>query len=120
MRWDEEKTHIKPLDIEQSYIWSSATLYPQDIKEKRVSWFESWKNTKPNYERNSILDFHKNAGDGDPLNDIIMNRGGVVQTVSITSIVKANGHIDMQYIDLINDQIKQTKIAVQGEVVEQH
>ena len=46
-----------------------------------------------------------------------MNRGGIVRTVSITSIVKEDTYMDMQYHDLLNNKMKQIKIGLQGEVV---
>ena len=50
-----------------------------------------------------ILDFHRNTGDGNLHNDLLMNRGGNLYTVSITAmeIGKTNG--EMVYMDLRND-----------------
>ena len=46
-----------------------------------------------------------------------MNRNGLVQTVSITSIEKRPRDIDMRYHDLLNGTNKNAKIKVQGELV---
>jgi len=50
-----------------------------------------------------VLDFHRNTGDGNLHNDLLMNRGGHLYTVSITAleIGKTNG--EMVYMDLRND-----------------
>jgi uncharacterized protein with NRDE domain len=118
LRWDEEQKHIRELDGDAFHIWSSATLYTPEIQEKRVRWFEEWQSRQDDLPgRAQILDFHRTAGDGDPWNDVIMNRNGIVQTVSITSIEKTPAEIDMQYHDLINQQTKSTKIRLQGEVL---
>ena len=116
-RWDGTLPYIKDLSISEMHIWSSATLYEHSVVEKRIQWFAEWKATTKDYNLEHILDFHQNAGDGDPENDVIMNRKGLVQTVSITNIIKQGNSIDMIYHDLLNAQQKQAKILLQGEVV---
>ena len=116
-RWDEHHGYLQWLDASQPWIWSSSPLYPREIRRKREQWFAEWLKGKGHYTRNDILDFHRNAGEGDPWNDVVMNRGGIVRTVSITSIVKEDTFMDMQYHDLLNKQMKQIKIGLQGEVV---
>ena len=118
LRWDEEEKHIQPLNTADFHIWSSATLYGPEIRQKRVRWFEQWRGEHPGpYRREDLLDFHRNAGEGDPWNDVIMTRNGLVQTVSITSIEKRPAEMDMHYYDLLNHQTKNAKIKLQGEVL---
>lgn len=119
-RWDETKKHIKPLDLSKRHIWSSSTLYNQEVKAKREEWFADWLAQHPNPGQQEIMKFHKTAGDGDPRNDVVMNRDGIVQTVSVTQILKTPTHIELNYHDLLNQQQKQAKILLQGEVVESH
>lgn len=118
LRWDGTKEHYKKLDPRQLHIWSSATLYDANTRKRREGWFEEWKKTTKNYNLSSILYFHKNAGDGDPWNDVIMNRLGIVQTVSITNVISDQNGIAMHYHDLVNQAIKKAKINLEGEVVE--
>lgn len=118
LRWDEQQKHIRKLDIDHFHIWSSATLYGPEAQEKRIKWFNQWREAQKKYpSRENILDFHRHAGEGDPWNDVVMNRNGLVQTVSITSIEKTPATIDMQYHDLLNQQTKNTKIKLQGEAL---
>lgn len=119
-RWDEKQRHIQPLDLSKKYIWSSSTLYDHEAKARRKQWFADWLEGRTEFHEEAILDFHQNAGDGDPWNDVIMNRDGLVQTVSITQIAKLPKHIELSYYDLLNQQQKQAKILLQGEVVESH
>ncbi|MCO6488138.1 MAG: NRDE family protein [Phaeodactylibacter sp.] len=116
-RWDEQQGHRQWLDASQLRIWSSAPLYPPEIRRKREQWFDEWRKGRNRFTREEILDFHFNAGEGDPWNDVVMNRGDIVRTVSVTSIVKDAAALDMQYHDLLNRQMKQTKIGLQSEVV---
>ncbi len=116
-RWDEQHRHIKWMNSREPHIWSSAPLYPEEVRRKREQWFADWRRETAGFTREQILGFHQNAGEGDPCNDVVMNRGGIVRTVSITSIVKDDAAMDMQYYDLLNGQVKQVKIGLQGEVV---
>ncbi len=116
LRWDEHQKHILPTDANGFHIWSSATLYEKSIREKRKRWFADWLEIQEDLSLQAILDFHHRAGEGDPWNDVVMNRG-YVQTVSVTSIAKTTTHTNMLYHDLINDQIKQAKIELKKEMI---
>ncbi len=117
-RWDEEKLHIFRLNPNEHFIWSSATLYDQEAQSKRQLWFDNWLSTVTDINSKSIWDFHLNAGDGDPHNDVVMNREGLVQTVSITGIEQTKQGLKMVYQDLLYDQIEEAKISFSSEVVE--
>lgn len=102
LRWDKTKTYLKELDTQQPYIWSSSMLYLPSIKALRRTWFATYLKEHPIPNQESILSFHRNAGIGDPQNDLIMDRG-MVKTVSITNIVRTEKSVRMTYYDLIND-----------------
>jgi hypothetical protein len=105
LRWDGTSIHFRVLPESDPLMWSSATLYPQNIWKKRESWFKDWLETKFESTQNSILEFHHNGGGGDERNDLIMNRDGKVMTVSITSIKWEDAHLELYYEDLLNDKI---------------
>jgi hypothetical protein len=117
LRWDGQLRHLLQHDCRSCYIWSSATLYEEAMQEKRRQWFRNWLEGREDFSREAVLDFHRNAGEGDPWNDVVMNRDGRVQTVSITNIVKQAGAIEMHYHDLLSEQVRQEKILLGGEVV---
>lgn len=118
LRWDEHTLHRRRLDPAGYHIWSSATLYGADARRKREQWFDQWRNARDEHDQAAILDFHRHSGDGDPWNDVVMNRGGLVQTVSITSIIRSGKDVCMRYEDLLNRQVEQAQIQLNGEVVE--
>ena len=115
-RWDEVDLFWKPIDAQQKHIWSSATLYDQETQEKRVQWFNAWADRYQEPTLVHILDFHQHAGEGDPYNDVMMNRGEIVKTVSITSIEKTEHAIQLIYRDLISDHQEKTKIELTREL----
>ena len=120
LRWDGVRRHVRSLDTKGFYIWSSATLYESPVRIKREKWFAEWQQNRNDYDLEGIMDFHRNAGEGDPWNDVIMNRKGIVQTVSITNVIKEGPQFDMWYHDLLNVQSKSEKIIIKGEVVGSH
>ena len=103
VRWDETKLHHTILDQTKSHIWSSCTLYTPEWQSKREQWFRDWEATKPTLNKKEIIAIHSTGGEGDILNDYMMNRNGVVQTVSITNIHKQKDSIEMHYVDLIKE-----------------
>ncbi len=92
--WDGNKKHIQKLLL-QPKIWSSSTLYSDEVKELRELWFKEWQK-KQKFYASSILEFHHYAGIGDPEIDVMMRRekGG---TVSITQVVKKGEIVNMYY-----------------------
>jgi len=112
-RWTGDEKFCKELDPLQPHIWSSATLYEESIRKKREQWFIQWLNKKAFPDQNDILKFHLFAGDGNKDNDLVMKRGEIYQTVSITSIEVENEIRKMCYYDLSNEEIfhMQTKIT---------
>lgn len=110
-RWDGEKKHSKDLDGTVPHIWSSVTLYNEEIIAKRTNWFNNWleENTSPTQE--DILHFHQFTGDGDSHNDLKMNRDGKVFTVSVTSIDINDAALGMKYLDLQNNTSHNERLA---------
>lgn len=117
LRWDEEHTHVSSLDAAEFHLWASWTLYDETAQQKRLDWFENWKNTANGAYGEKILEFHKTAGDGDIRNDVVMNRDGKVQTIGITRVEKKGAEIDMVYYDLLNQNEQNTKMQLNGELV---
>lgn len=104
-RWDGIKKHLKQLSINVYHIWSSATLYNEDITKKREQWFIKWLNKNPNPSQQDILHFHQFAGEGDTENDLRMNRNNDMLTVSVTGIELNNEKAIMSYIDIKDNSI---------------
>lgn len=102
--WDGKKIHSTVLDSKNTFIWSSSTLYPEPVRAERRSWFEKWVENQGDYTQSAIMEFHHSGGKGDAWNDFVMNRDGIVQTVSITSIEKDDSQFHMIYKDLLKEK----------------
>jgi transport and Golgi organization protein 2 len=112
LRWDGQQAHVKPLNASGKYIWSSATLYPPEIKALRNGWFSNWLEGRQDFGLGAIQQFHRTGGAGDTWNGFVMNRHGKVQTVSITNVVKNDAGIEMIYDDLLRQTVKRGEIPL--------
>lgn len=99
-RWDGTKKYYLQLQETKPHIWSSATLYPDDVIAKRREWFDQWLADKSEPAVEDIFSFHQFAGEGDKENDVLMNRDGQMLTVSITGIEMNAEKGAMHYLDL--------------------
>lgn len=102
--WDEKEKHLTKHKKEPK-IWSSSTLYTQEIKELRNNWFQHWL-TENEFTSEAILQFHHKEK-GDKEQSILMKRT-YVETVSITSVKKIENTVEMVYEDVVNSE----KIAI--------
>ncbi len=111
-RWDGEKKYQQKLNASSPHIWSSVTLYNEEIIKKRKKWFEEWLIKNPFPSQDDILHFHEFTGDGDKHNDLLMNRNDFVYTVSITSVEINERASLMKYVDIKNHQQYQHELIV--------
>jgi hypothetical protein len=118
LRWDGSHLFFKELNPREPHIWSSSTLYPEPIRQKRLEWFSGWWKQGRRYELEEVLAFHRTAGTGDHRNDVVMNREGVVQTVSISSIEKMPKEVYLRHFDLITAASFAAKMEIKSELVE--
>lgn len=103
LRWDGQTITLTPKDANAPHIWSSVTLYEDDVIAQRREWFSSWLQTNREFKMEEIIRFHEFGGTGDKANDLLMNRGNEVLTVSITSIAHLHGNMRMHYKDIPQD-----------------
>ena len=111
-RWDGNTKHCKQLPVYRPHIWSSATLYTHDIVKKREQWFAKWLNNNPTPTQEDVIRFHLFGGENDKHNDLLMNRQGLVSTVSITSIELTKNKGSMTYFDLKDYSLHQQELAI--------
>jgi hypothetical protein len=103
LRWNEiEKTTLN-LDSNQSYIWSSSTLYPKEIREQREELFQIFIASNEISAEN-LFQFHRYAKKDDSENGLIINRNNELKTLSITQTMIQENKIVLSYHDLQNQQ----------------
>jgi hypothetical protein len=104
------KNIVNNWKITDPHIWSSATLYDEEVVKKREYWFLKWLNKNPNPIQQDILHFHQFAGDGDKHNDLRVNRDGKLFTVSVTGIELNAEKGTMRYLDLKDNMVNRQEI----------
>ena len=97
--WNGTKKHFNELPLEPK-IWSSSTLYNETMKQERLQWFETYK-IEHVLNAESLLNFHKTAGQKNDDYGVVMNRG-FVKTTSITQVEKVDEVLEMRYENLQN------------------
>lgn len=101
-RWDGFLLHAREMDGQKPHIWSSVTLYSPDIIRKRETWFREFMQRAPQVNAHSLMQFHRSAGDGDPEQSLLMQRGDAYATVSITNLEIGEEKSVMRYSDTQN------------------
>lgn len=116
-RWDGTYKYNKMLDASVPHIWSSVTLYDDEVIQKRRNWFRAWMARNGTPFHDDILRFHQFTGDGDAHNDLMMNRDGEMLTVSITSLAITDHVTDIHYLDLKNSVTFAQELSIEKSMV---
>jgi hypothetical protein len=103
LRWDEERLHVSDKNPLLPHIWSSVTLYPPGVIEKREGWFQDWYQHHPTPTVENIRNFHRTGGEGDRRNGILMNRNNELLTLSLTSIAHQETGAEIIYEDFMEE-----------------
>lgn len=105
LRWDEKRLYVSEVDTETSHIWSSATLYNAEVRQKREQWFADWLAGQDDTSaQRHALDFHRNAGKKGASEEAVCMRHEKGGTVSITSLEKRNERLHYFHHNLRNDK----------------
>ena len=101
LRWNgKEKTSIS-LDIHKNHVWSSSTLYPGAIREKRTNWFYTFLDVNPEISEMEMLRFHRYTEEKNQENGLVINRNDQMKTLSITQSVIEKNKVAILHCDLI-------------------
>lgn len=101
LQWNEVIKSSEQFNENENHIWSSSTLYSNEIREQRKMWFTDFSKTKPNPTATEILDFHQFTESENKEFGLQINRNNTLKTISITQCVVENNVIKMQYLDLL-------------------
>lgn len=104
LRWNEIKKSTLELDANQSYIWSSSTLYSKEIRAKRANWFSTFLDTQPEVNEEELFNFHRYTEKENNEHGLVINRNNLLKTLSITQTVIEMNKVSIHYNDLIAEQ----------------
>lgn len=100
LRWNEIEKSTINLEVTQNHIWSSSTLYPKDIREKRANWFHTFLDTKPEVDATEMFNFHRYTEEKNQENGLVINRNDLMKTLSITQTVIDQNKVVLSHYDL--------------------
>jgi uncharacterized protein with NRDE domain len=103
LRWNQIEKETIILDTTKSYIWSSATLYSEEIRQKREKWFYTFLDTKPEVNEKELFTFHRYTEENDNEHGLVINRKDILKTLSITQTIIEQNRLEMKYFDLLNE-----------------
>jgi|SRR6218665_335170 len=102
LRWNGFEKETLPLDPTQNYIWSSATLYSETIREQRSAWFADFIYKTAEIQPELVVDFHQNTQKDDNENGLVIDRKGNLKTLSITQAIIDQNKVTLRHHDLVN------------------
>lgn len=109
-RWNGIAKESIQMDENKNHIWSSTTLYPEAIREKRKEWFTEYLASKPQISETEMFHFHRYTEDDNHSNGLVINRNNFLKTLSITQTVIEEHQWTMNYNDLSDG--RQSTISV--------
>jgi uncharacterized protein with NRDE domain len=98
--WDGEKKYEIPLEKNLPYIFSSATLYTDEVQEMRRQWMKDFIKNEQAITSDTVLNFHSNYKKEDKENGLIIYREGSCSTLSISQAVVEGDTILLKHIDI--------------------
>jgi hypothetical protein len=109
--WNGKNKFFRLLEHTKPYIWSSATLYKEEVRKERCLWFsELLKKEMGKISPKLIYNFHNGVHTSDKTNNVLVEREGGLKTVSITQIVLDNSQIQMNYMDKLTDTMHKIRL----------
>jgi len=117
-KWDGKMKWLESLSSNRPHIWSSVTLYDSEAIRKRELWFNKWLSQNAFPGTLDIIHFHQKGGDGDPFNDILMNRESRLFTNSISSIRISADNASFRYLDLRNGKTAESFLSFKKTITE--
>ncbi len=111
LRWDESIVHFRTYDPMKPLIIASAKLYSSQVLEKRQKWFDDlFASGVP--DRSDVWNFHLNGGEGDPENDMVMNRRNLVRTVSVSQVHTSPNKKEVKHFDLVRNKTEELTLEL--------
>jgi len=99
-RWDGSQKYFRPLDASKNHIWSSATLYSDEVIARRAKMFDDFLKKQDHIEASDVVDFHSNNHE-DFENGFIIDRETGLKTFSVTQAVIDQEEMLLRHFDLI-------------------
>jgi hypothetical protein len=112
LTWNGMYRSVTQLLSQTSYIFSSATLYSDDVQHRRRQWLYNYLQQTKEVNSHSVLNFHTAYNVEDKENGLIIERPESCSTLSISQALVSDDAIQLTHVDLKNGQTYQQSIVV--------
>jgi hypothetical protein len=102
LRWDGKQMHFDEKPSNQPHIWSSSQLYSKEIIELREKWFMDLVEEDPGAKE--LVHFHEFGGHKDEYNNLKIDRGNGLRTISISQIELLKEKTKFNYRNLVSNE----------------
>lgn len=103
LKWDGKKIFVKIHNPQEAHIWSSVTLYSENMINERHGWFNNWLSSCNNITQLEILGFHSKTNTVNKEYGLRISRANQIATSSITSFCIDNKAVVFYHHDLIQN-----------------
>ncbi|MBP6585004.1 MAG: NRDE family protein [Flavobacterium sp.] len=103
-QWDEISKTLAALNANENYIWSSSTLYSQNVRSQRSKWFNEFIENNSSLNEESMMHFHRYTMEDNTEFGLVINRNDLLKTLSITQTVIENNRLTLTHVDLQNEE----------------
>lgn len=97
-----------------SYIFSSATLYSDDVQHQRRQWLCKFLQQTAEVNSSTVFSFHAGYNANDKENGLVIERRDSCSTLSISQVVISDDLIQLLHKDLKSGQTHQQSILVKA------
>lgn len=105
LRWNGTEKESIELNADEAHIWSSATLYSEDIMTERKIWFEAFlKDNDFTIDGNKMLSFHADTQKENTENGLQIRRSNNILTKNITQCVLRKNEFTITHLDLLTGE----------------
>jgi hypothetical protein len=112
LRWNGNQKETLVLDECKNHVWSSATLYSKEIREKRSEWFYSFLEKITFPSAIEMFHFHRNTEKENLENGLVINRNEEMKTLSITQAILEKNKGEVAHHDLITNLSFETTFLI--------
>ena len=108
--WNGHSKQILPLNPGQHHIFSSATLYTDEVQLQRKAWLEDFLAGLPHITDQDMYAFHNAYNPSDKENGLVIDRNGSLRTLSISQAIVNEKETFIKHWDVIEQLYYEDKI----------
>jgi uncharacterized protein with NRDE domain len=112
LTWDGNNKHIARLKTDKSHIFSSVTLYDEDVQQQRKKWMNDFLTNSATVNEEIIYGFHANYNAADKQNGLLIKREGCCSTISISQAVLQNKNLLIKHWDINTENFYQQSVII--------